>query len=387
MPRSKVLIAALPLLFLPAIAADAPRGGAPVSSPESGWLDKRLPTDERAALAAVEGFAPPALPESAKILSDTPLTFDALRGKVVVLQSWSSKTEVNRAPLQRIPALLKDVDAANVQVLFLHTPDGAEKAADYLAKQPAPGPVILDTTGHFCDDLGVYKRPVTILIDRNGSIRCAGVSISALPGAVQTLVAEPFDSASAKPKAVAPRDIRESGERAAGSDDPAPEFPAIQGSVGANDFRGKKGPAVSAQTWMTKMPETDGKVVMIEFWATWCPPCRKSIPHLNDLHKKHGEKLTIIGVSDEDAGKVRSFMKSTRFDYAVASDPSRKLINAVKPQGIPHALIMSPDGIVRWQGNPLSLQEATVRQIIDASRISGPKQPKRWVVSDAQKKS
>lgn len=367
----------LPLVALPLIAAESPKAAAS----QSPWVDKRLPADERAVLAAVEGFAPPELPATATIAAGDFTSFDALRGKVVVVQSWSVKTEAGRAPLQRIPALLKDFNTTDVQIVFLHTPDGADKAADYLAKQTPPAPVIVDSTGNFCDDLGIYKRPVTMLIDRNGGIRAAGVSITALPGAVKELAAEPFDPASKPPKTVPSRDQRESGAGDAASDAPAPEFPAIAGAVGATDLRGKKGPAVSVQKWMSKAPETEGKVVMIEFWATWCGPCKRSIPHLNELHEKYSDKLAIVGISDEDQGKIRSFMKSTRFEYAVASDPSRKIMNAIKPQGIPHAIIMSPDGVVRWQGNPLALEEATVKQIIDASRISsaGGTSKLRWV--------
>src|SRR4051812_32631425 len=60
-----------------------------------------------------------------------------------------------------------------------------------------------------------------------------------------------------------------------------------------------------------------GRVYVVEFWATWCQPCLKSIPHLNELSRKYGNRLDVIGVaadespetSDERLETVRSFMR------------------------------------------------------------------------------
>src|SRR5206468_53087 len=97
-------------------------------------------------------------------------------------------------------------------------------------------------------------------------------------------------------------------------------------------------------------PATKGKVVLIDFWATWCPPCRGLIPELNGFKKKFGNDLVIIGVSDEPEATVTGFMKSTPMDYNVAIDTKKTMSNMVGVQGIPHVLVISPDGIVRWQG-------------------------------------
>ena len=54
----------------------------------------------------------------------------------------------------------------------------------------------------------------------------------------------------------------------------------------AKSFLFAKAPALVVEKWLTDEPATQGKYVLIEFWATWCPPCRKSIPKLNEFHQK-----------------------------------------------------------------------------------------------------
>ena len=142
-----------------------------------------------------------------------------------------------------------------------------------------------------------------------------------------------------------------------------------------NDLRGKTAPKFAVGQWLTgAAPATKGKVVLIDFWATWCPPCRALIPELNGYQKKFGKDLVVIGVSDEDAAVVKKFMGSTKMAYNVAVDPKKQMEKVVGVKGIPHVLVITPDGVVRWQGFPLSdddtLTEAKLSQIIEASKAA-----------------
>jgi thiol-disulfide isomerase/thioredoxin len=135
------------------------------------------------------------------------------------------------------------------------------------------------------------------------------------------------------------------------------------------DLRGKAAPKIEVAEWLTgAAPNTKGKVILLDFWATWCPPCRETIPELNAIAAKCPKDVVVIGVSAEKAETVRAFMKKTKMAYSVAVDPSGKMDKQVGVQGIPHVLVISPDGIVRWQGFPLDdterLTEATVARIV-----------------------
>ncbi len=350
-----------------------------LSAEEQRWLDRRVPQDERETLDAARGYAP-GVPAAGAfwVGGEAPQTFESLRGKVVVVQSWTHANEPGRSALTRTLEILKTIDDPDVKVVALHTPDGAAAAKSYIEKRSLGAPVLVDPDGAFCDALGVYKRPVTLILDRSGAVRYTGVSLGGLRPALQALLLEapPAADAPLPPALPARAEGGESQQEAAPAAKSA--FPPIAGQVSANDLRGKKGPPIKVGQWLTSEPSTEGKVVMVEFWATWCGPCLRSIPHLNKLHDRHREKMVIIGVSDEDAATVRAFMQKTRFNYTVAIDQRRTIINAVKPRGIPHTIIMSPDGIVRWQGNPLSLEDRTVEQIINASNVGAGSGAKRW---------
>lgn len=101
------------------------------------------------------------------------------------------------------------------------------------------------------------------------------------------------------------------------------------------------------------------RTFVIEFWATWCGPCMKSIPHLNELHQKYRRKgLEIIGISDEPMSTVKPFVakKGDGMSYQVAVDSEKKTygawMEAAKQNGIPCAFVVR-DGKIQWIGNPL----------------------------------
>jgi thiol-disulfide isomerase/thioredoxin len=145
----------------------------------------------------------------------------------------------------------------------------------------------------------------------------------------------------------------------------APAYPkSIQKELYADDVRGKPAPPFSVGTWLTPEPDRAGKVVLIDFWATWCPPCRATIPELNDLQAKFKDDLVVIGVGDEPVDTLKTFMQKTKMDYAVATDPEKKMNSAIHVSGIPHVILISTDGVVRWQGFPLSDAEPLTADIV-----------------------
>lgn len=105
------------------------------------------------------------------------------------------------------------------------------------------------------------------------------------------------------------------------------------------------------------------KIHMVEFWATWCPPCKMSVPLLSELQKKYKKDLVIIGVTEPDMrgntpAAIRAFVKQQGaiMDYTVAIDDGRTteayLVGA-GVIGIPHAFIVDRNGKIVWQGSPL----------------------------------
>ena len=88
-----------------------------------------------------------------------------------------------------------------------------------------------------------------------------------------------------------------------------------------------------------------GKVVLVNFWATWCPPCRKEIPDLEALYKRfEGQGLMILGISDETAAKVQPFVHKEKITYPVLLDPGRKVNNLYSVEGIPMSFVYDRSG-------------------------------------------
>ena len=130
---------------------------------------------------------------------------------------------------------------------------------------------------------------------------------------------------------------------------------AVQAAAPAS-LVGKPAPEIKAAYWINtpglKLSDLTGKVVVVEFWATWCPPCRKSIPHLIELNKKFADKgVVFIGLSDETQDKVAPFVKQMNMDYAVGGgSPTGNLYGVT---GIPTAFIVDTTGKVAWEGHPM----------------------------------
>jgi len=100
---------------------------------------------------------------------------------------------------------------------------------------------------------------------------------------------------------------------------------------------------------------------VLEQWATWCPPCRSSIPHLNSLAQKYGKHGAVfIGITNEtDLSKLNKFISSmgNKMTYRVAMDPNESMnyyTEKYDVRGIPHAFIIDHLGRVRWSGHPMA---------------------------------
>ncbi len=131
----------------------------------------------------------------------------------------------------------------------------------------------------------------------------------------------------------------------------------------AKSILGQKAPDFVVEKWLSPEPKREGKFVLIDFWATWCGPCRRAIPELNAFQKKFGDKLVVIGVSDEPEAKVRAFAEP-KIEYSSAIDTQKRMNKALEVKGIPHVILIDPKGIVRWEGFPFLYGDELTEKVV-----------------------
>ena len=139
--------------------------------------------------------------------------------------------------------------------------------------------------------------------------------------------------------------------------------------IWAESYIGKKAPDLVVEKWLGVKPETTDKFLLIDFWATWCGPCRRAIPELNEIHRRLGERVTVIGISDETEEAVKK-MKEPKIDYSIAIDPKARMKNKLRVKGIPHVILVDPSGVVRWEGFPLLESDPLTLKVVSDIVVS-----------------
>jgi thiol-disulfide isomerase/thioredoxin len=109
-----------------------------------------------------------------------------------------------------------------------------------------------------------------------------------------------------------------------------------------------------------------GKVVLLDFWGTWCPPCRESVPILRSLNKKYASRpFQLIGVSsDDDEGVWKTFIAAQHMDWSEYIDLSEQVLHAFKIDSFPTYIVLDKDGVIRFRQSGLS--ESTQSDLEDA---------------------
>lgn len=146
---------------------------------------------------------------------------------------------------------------------------------------------------------------------------------------------------------------------------------------------GEAAPVLKPAKWLkgSPIPKFEkGRIYVVEFWATWCGPCKANIPHLTAMAKKYKGKVDIVGVDIWESSdptvktlpKVEAFVKAqgARMDYHVAADTNTKRVadawmKAAGEEGLPVAFIVGKDGKIAWIGNPAVGFDAVIKQVVD----------------------
>lgn len=142
---------------------------------------------------------------------------------------------------------------------------------------------------------------------------------------------------------------------------------------------GDPAPSITATAWWNlpkhvkrvTLRDLKGQIVLVEFWATWCGPCRAGIPHLIELHDKYKSKgVVLLALSYETSEKVGKTVREEKIPYIVGAGAGAAK-KAYGISGFPTMFIIDPDGLIAWSGHPSS--EEVVKTI---DRLLKEKPPK-----------
>lgn len=335
-------------------------------------FDPDLPATDRQLLSEWIGYSPPAFPDSLQwfghIGDHEPDWWDFI-DRFVVLQSFTHVDEASVDRLKEVGDALTKYSFLDIQLIAFHTPQGAarvdeQKAALILDSLPDHAVLAVDHDGSYSDTLGIYTAPANMLVSREGTTINVGIAPGGFGDPLLRLLNLPSD---ANLTAAASPDRRAST---------GANFPPTTGSIrGGKDMRGKPAPEITVQQWVNYEPDCHDKVTLLEFWRTNCPHCINAIPKLNTMAKQYEDDLCIIAITHEDENQMRQGLTRRNVDvntiqFAIANDPSRRMQQGAEVTAVPHAMAISSDGIVRWQGHPAQFSGDMLQQIVDAQNAS-----------------
>lgn len=151
---------------------------------------------------------------------------------------------------------------------------------------------------------------------------------------------------------------------------------ALGAGDGPESLTGKEAPDFSLKTVDdkdVKLSSMKGSVVVLDFWATWCPPCRKSLPHIQKLSEDSDlarEGLKVLAVNDrEGKDKIEPFLKDNKYTFTVPMDTEGKVMGDYKVTGIPATVVIGRDGTVKAAFVGFSGDES-VKQVDEAVKAA-----------------
>jgi thiol-disulfide isomerase/thioredoxin len=137
------------------------------------------------------------------------------------------------------------------------------------------------------------------------------------------------------------------------------------------------GPAARSGSVSLDLSRYRGQVVVVDFWASWCKPCRQSIPWLNGLRERYGSQgLTIIGVNlDAERGDADRFQREVPIAFEVLYDPEGKLAEQFGVQGMPSTFVFDREGklvrtLLGFRANHTGEHEAAIQDLLKGKSTS-----------------
>ncbi len=341
---------------------------------------------------AMVGKAPPALTVRDWRGSDAALepiakasgdVLTALKGKVVVVDFWATWCGPCRKALPENVAMVKELGSKGLIVIGVHDAARGSERMDEIAKGASINyPLAIDDGGASAKAWNVGFWPTYAVIDRAGTLRAIGLQPERVRAVAEKLLAEggakpskPETTPSSPPPIKNGRELEatttpvrletsllegDTRRRAKLADfDLCPVAPSLGAATQWTDSGGALGTAKS-------LDELKGKIVVLDFWATWCGPCIASIPMMNEVARKYSaDGVVILGVCHKDGGaKMLETARAKGIAYPICLDAMGEANVAFKVDSYPDYYIVDRAGRLRGADIASAQLESAIKKLI-----------------------
>jgi thiol-disulfide isomerase/thioredoxin len=309
----------------------------------------------------LEGRTAPAL-----VLSDwigEPQKLSDLRGRVVVVDYWATWCPPCRAAIPKNIALMDAYREQGLMIIGVHDgKKGWDSMGAFARAQGINYPLAVDRTGASQKAWRVSFWPTYAVIDAKGTVRAIGL----LPERVEDVVKKLLEESARPGKAANP----------AASMPPVPErwlegSPASRQRLARLVGQPMEPPPIRSERWLNSPPLSldalQGKVVLLDFWATWCGPCRAAVPGMNEMQSRYGSAgLVIIGVCESKGSEnMEALVQSQSIAYPVCADTGGAMFEDYQIDGRPDYYLIDRAGRLRVADCRNEMLEEAVKTLLD----------------------
>lgn len=139
---------------------------------------------------------------------------------------------------------------------------------------------------------------------------------------------------------------------------------------------GKKSPELTFEIILNferssaNLSDFNGKIIILDFWATWCAPCIKSFPQLEQLQEKYKHDLQIITITDDSKERIKQFLEKRNMSLPIVIDEKRNLVKIFPHRTIPHTVVIDKSGIIRAITSSSEVNEDLLSKILAGKEVN-----------------
>ncbi len=287
-------------------------------------------------------------------------TNETLAGKIVIVDNWAAWCQPCVAAMPRIEEMYETYSEQGVVFLGVNFDETMEELTGAIEELEIAMPQVFDGQRALAYHWGPKMLPNVHIIGPDGTIIWAGKpSEMEVPFhlALRDHMPDLYDEAAHSEAVTAfEEQQRIAAEERAIAEAEAAVLAAAAWKVGDTPefaFTTIDGHNMTAESLR-------GKVVILDFWATWCGPCMASMPHMIELYAEHADQgVEVIGINyDAELEPIQETIAELGMNWPQVHDTERKLGNAFAVQAIPSIWILSPEGEILWTGHPQQMDEA-----------------------------